>query len=382
MGTPQTLSTKLTQFLDSFPILRHEIAGNPLWSWAAALLLFLVLGLVLRALKRVIVNRLKAFSEKTTTDIDDLFSDLFDELLWFIPWVLAIFFSAKTLTLTEGTMDVLQKVVLVSFLIQFGIWGSRLGTHIVTLYIKRRRGDDSATMSAAGLISFGVHGLVWALVSLLTLDNLGVDVTALIAGLGVGGIAVALAVQNLLGDLLASLSIILDKPFEVGDFIIVGDSMGNVERIGIKTTRLRSLSGEQLVFSNSDLLSSRIRNYKRMYERRILFSIGVTYQTPRSELEAIPTILRELVEKQSPVRFDRAHFKEFGDSALTFEVVYFVLQPDYIVYMDIQQRINLELFQIFEERGIEFAYPTQTVFLEGISGESAQEVREEKSIAS
>jgi small-conductance mechanosensitive channel len=196
------------------------------------------------------------------------------------------------------------------------------------------------------------------------LDNLGVDITALIAGLGVGGIAVALAVQTVLGDLFASLSIALDKPFVVGDFLIVDDLLGSVEFVGLKTTRLRSLSGEQLVFSNSDLLNSRIRNYGRMYERRTAFDIGVTYQTPREKLKKIPDIIRTAIEKQDDTRFDRSHFKAYGDFSLNYETVYYISGPDYNKYMDIQQAINFEIHAAFEREQIEFAYPTQTIFVE------------------
>jgi small-conductance mechanosensitive channel len=175
---------------------------------------------------------------------------------------------------------------------------------------------------------------------------------------------VALAAQNILGDLFASASIVLDKPFVMGDFVIVDDHLGTVERIGLKTTRIRSLSGEQLVFSNNDLLQSRIRNFKRMYERRVVFSIGVTYQTPHDKLAEIPALLRAAVEAREQVRFDRAHFKEYGDFSLNFEIVYYVLSPDFNIYMDIQQAINLEIHREFERRDIEFAYPTQTIFVE------------------
>ena len=195
----------------------------------------------------------------------------------------------------------------------------------------------------------------------MILDNLGFNITALVASLGIGGIAVALAVQNILGDIFASLSIALDKPFVIGDFIIVEDVLGTVEYIGLKTTRLRSLSGEQIVFSNVDLLKSRIRNYKRMFERRVVFTIGVVYQTAHATLERIPALVRSIVEQQPKTRFDRAHFKEYGDSALVFEVVYFVLDSDYNIYMDIQQAINLAIFRRFQVKGIEFAYPTRTL---------------------
>jgi len=173
------------------------------------------------------------------------------------------------------------------------------------------------------------------------------------------GSAVALAVQNILGDLFASFSIVLDRPFVMGDFIIVGEHLGTVEHIGLKTTRLRSLSGEQLVFSNTDLLGSRIRNYKRMAERRVVFSLGVLYQTSPEQLEKIPQMIRDIVEAQTPVRFDRAHFKEYGASSLNFEIVYYVLSSDYALYMDIQQRINYQLKSRLDANGIEFAYPTQ-----------------------
>jgi small-conductance mechanosensitive channel len=156
---------------------------------------------------------------------------------------------------------------------------------------------------------------------------------------------------------------VLDKPFVYGDFIVVGDLKGTVEHVGLKTTRLRSLSGEQLVFSNSDLLGSRIRNFKRMYERRVEFSVGVVYQTPAHKLERIPALLRGIVEAHSDLRFDRAHFKELGASSLNFEVVYFVLGPEYNHFMDRQQDVCFETFRRFDQEGIEFAYPTQTVFL-------------------
>jgi len=199
---------------------------------------------------------------------------------------------------------------------------------------------------------------------LIGLDNLGINITTLIAGLGISGIAVALAIQNILGDLFASFSIVLDKPFVIGDFIIIDEYMGAVEHIGLKTTRIRSLSGEQLIFSNADLLKSRIRNYKRMFERRVVFSLGVVYQTPYEKMSKIPEIIRQAVEKNDHVRFDRAHFNAFGDYALLFETVYWIQDPDYTTYMNIQQAINLDILKQFGEVGIEFAYPTQTTMLQ------------------
>jgi len=223
--------------------------------------------------------------------------------------------------------------------------------------------EDKAVAGSIGIIRFVARIAVWAIVLLLTLENLGIDITALVAGLGIGGIAVALALQNVLGDLLASLSITLDQPFVLGDFLVVGEHMGTVEYIGIKSTRLRSLAGEQIVMSNSDLLASRLRNFGRMYERRVVFTLGVTYETPRDKLRQLAPLLREIIEAEEGVRFDRAHFATYGPYSLDFEIVYHVLSPDYGRYMDLQQAINFRIHESFEALGVEFAYPTQTLWL-------------------
>ena len=237
----------------------------------------------------------------------------------------------------------------------FGAW--------LTGYTQRELEADRGAATMMSALGFVVKLALWSALLLIALDTLGFHVSTLITGLGVGGVAVALAVQNILGDLFASLSIVLDKPFVLGDFVIVDDHLGTVERIGLKSTRVRSLWGEQIVFSNTDLLKSRLRNYGRMFERRIVFPLGVTYQTPRAKLELIPKIIREAIQAQEKTRFDRSHLKEFGDFAINFESVYYVLVPDYNVYMDIQQAINLQIHRRFEEEGIEFAYPTQTLFV-------------------
>jgi small-conductance mechanosensitive channel len=228
--------------------------------------------------------------------------------------------------------------------------------------------DDATMVSTLGVV---IKGIIWAVVLLLVLDNIpGVQVTALIASLGITGIAVGLAVQNILGDLFASLSIALDKPFVIGDFINVGEFSGTVEHVGLKSTRVRSLSGEQLVFGNNDLLSSRIRNYKRMANRRVPFLLSVTYQTPYEKLVQIPTIVQEVIESVDSeiVTFDRAHFKEYGEYAIRFEAVYLLTTADFRHYMDIQQAVNLGIYQRFAEAGIEFAFPTQSVIIENGHG--------------
>ncbi|HEX5656535.1 MAG TPA: mechanosensitive ion channel family protein [Polyangiales bacterium] len=248
---------------------------------------------------------------------------------------------------------------------QLGVWAS--AAVLAWLMIRRRSSDaaDRAATGSLGIIGFVMRILVWTLVLLLTLDNLGIDITALVAGLGVGGIAVALAVQNVLGDLFASLSITLDRPFVLGDFVVVGEYMGSVEAIGVKSTRLRSLGGEQIIMSNADLLGSRVRNFGRMQQRRVVFKLGVTYETPRASLQAIPGLIRSAIEAQPDTRFDRCHFSRYGDFALEFETVFYVLSADYTRYMDIQQAIYFQIHESFEGAEIEFAYPTQKLWLEG-----------------
>lgn len=322
---------------------------------------FVLFGIFLVARKRLVlaasrVDHSAPWIRRVMADVSQHVSTVF--LLGFAFWL-----SFLATSLSDEWISTRHRVLIVSIIWQISVWSASLVGLALERWFRLSTVSGSTSGAALGLMTIVGRVIVWALALLLILDNLGIDVTTLIAGLGVGGVAVALAVQNILGDLFASLSIILDRPFEVGDFIVVGDFKGNVERIGIKTTRVRSLSGEQLIFSNSDLLSSRIRNFKRMKERRVDFSIGVTYETAIDKLAEIPNWAKEIIEESDSVRFDRAHFRTFGDFALVFEVVYFVLDRDMNLYLNTQQRINLELMKRFQEQGVEFAYPTQVVHL-------------------
>lgn len=275
----------------------------------------------------------------------------------------SLFAGLGTLEMSEGTAKVLASAVTIALFMQVGSWAAT--TTGILLERRRRRviETDRAVASSLGIIGFLLRAVVWSVILLLMLDNLGVDVTALVAGLGIGGVAIALASQNILGDLFASLSITFDRPFVIGDFLIVDDFMGSVEFIGVKSTRLRSLSGEQIIMSNADLLKSRVRNYGRMAERRVVFTLNVAYDTPLELLERIPGVIREAIVAQSGTRFDRSHFSQHGASSLDFESVYYVLSPDYNRYMDTQQAVNLRVHREFAQLGVEFAYPTQTLYL-------------------
>jgi small-conductance mechanosensitive channel len=261
-------------------------------------------------------------------------------------------------------------VVTLILLLQAGLWASAGINFAFNQSIQKRKEQDASGTTTIKFLGFIARFILWIIVLLLVLDNVGVNITGLVAGLGIGGIAVALAVQNILSDLLASLSIVLDKPFVIGDLIEVDSLSGTIEYIGLKTTRVRSINGEQLIFSNNDLLKSRVRNYRRMSERRIVFSFGVAYQTPVEKLKDIDKIIRDIIEKTQNTRFDRVHFKEYGDSSLNFEVVYFVTNPDYKIYMDVREMINLEIFRRFGEADIEFAYPTRTIYLQNETKQS------------
>jgi small-conductance mechanosensitive channel len=347
-------------------ILNQSYLGNTLLNWIYAGAAFLVVLTALSVLKGTVTRKLLVVVSKTETDLDDFIAGLIQKhTKKFFFFLFALYAGALFLVLPGGVTTVIRAAALLAFALQVGLWGNGLIEFIISRKLAAGgEGDEELNLEAYSVITWLFKAVLWTLVSLVALNNLGIEVTALVAGLGVSGIAVALAVQNILGDLFASMSIVLDKPFVIGDFIIVGDKMGNVEHVGLKTTRVRSLSGEQIVFANTDLLASRIQNYGRMNERRINFNIGVTYQTPSAQLALIPEMIREIVEAQERVRFDRSHFASFGASSLDYETIYYVLDRDFALFRDTQQAINLALFKKFEEEGIEFAYPTQTLFVE------------------
>lgn len=352
--------------LGPFGWLELVILGNELSAWLFALGLTLVIMFALPAIKAQIRRRLQARAEQQDAVISRFAVEIVSGTRRSIMFLVAIFVGARALDLPAKIDATLTTVTAVALLIQTTLWALEAFNVWVTRYEQNARDRNAGDATIVGLISFVGRTAICAIALLMILDNLGFNITTLVASLGIGGIAIALAVQNVLADLFASLSIGLDKPFVVGDFIIVDDMMGTVEHVGLKTTRLRSLSGEQLIFSNTDLLQSRIRNYKRMYERRIVFKFGVLYDTPRDALGRLPGIVREIIESQDGVRFDRAHFFSFGDSSLDFEVVYYVLDADFNHYMDIQQAINLAMIDRFAELDVEFAFPTRTLHIESM----------------
>jgi small-conductance mechanosensitive channel len=320
---------------------------------------FVALVLVGRAIRR----RYRALQATEGVEMAEHLLGVLSRTSMVFKLAVSVYLGLRVVELPERAGVVVQAAITLAVFWQIGAWASAA----FTAWLDRKREDslanDRAMVGSISIIGLVARVLIWVLVVLLALDNLGVNITAMVAGLGIGGVAVALALQNILGDLFASLAIALDKPFVVGDFLAVGEVVGTVECIGIKSTRLRSLSGEQVVVSNADLLGSRVRNYGRMQERRADFALGVAYDTDVQQMEAVPDIVRGIVDAQEHARFDRCHFAGFGAYSLDFECVYFVRSPDFAVHMNTRQAINLAILREFQRRGIEFAYPTQTLLL-------------------
>jgi small-conductance mechanosensitive channel len=365
MAAGAAATRAMRQEMTDVELLDARIYGNPLTDWSIAFGIAALIVLAVALVKPIVLRRLAATAERTQTPLDDALAAALDATQLALVALLALYLGSQNLELPARAGKVFGGAATLALFAQVGLWGAAL----LDFWIRRSRARALATDAGAAtsLAAIGFIGrlVLWTLVALLALDNLGVNVTTLIAGLGIGGIAVALAVQNILGDLFASLAIVTDKPFVIGDFIIVDDFKGTVEHVGLKTTLIRSLDGEQIVFSNSDLLKMRIRNFKRMYERRIAFRFGVTYDATPEQLEQIPGIVRRLVESHKKVRFERSHFWRFGDSSLDFETIFWVTDPDYTLYLDIQQAVNLALMRELERLGVAFAFPTRTVQIDG-----------------
>ncbi|WP_152053306.1 mechanosensitive ion channel family protein [Tautonia marina] len=369
----------MTQTWEQMRIVLNDrtLLGISLGSWAVFLGLLVGLALLFRILMAVAKVRSRRLADRSELPLHDYLCQILDHT-WPISIVALAAYLAQTLVDFRGSIDptavavgdTIRALSLIVLFLQAGRWGMGLIDEGLTHGFRFANFSESAARTAHGVVRFFALAGLWGIILILILGSFGVEITPLLAGLGVGGIAVAFALQQILGDIFCSVAIVLDKPFEVGDFIITGDHMGVVEFIGVKTTRVRSLGGEQIVFPNSDLIGSRVRNYKRMAERRVTFGFGVRYDTPADILQRIPEEVRETIESLDQVRFDRAHFAKFGDSSLDFEVVYYVLSPDYNQYMDLQQSINLSLMRRMESLGVEFAFPSRSLYVEQSAGRS------------
>jgi len=335
--------------------------GNSIKSWLIAFGIIVIAFAIIKIVKGPVLKMLRNWSQKTSSTFDDFIVIAIEKTLIPFLYFVSIFAAIQYLTLNTETNHVIRVAIL--FIIAFFIL--RILTSAIRYsifkFLSKQENSETKQKQAHGLILV-LNGIVWCMGMVFLINNLGYNVTTIITGLGIGGIAIALAAQAVLGDFFSYFVIFFDRPFEIGDSITTGTEAGSVEYIGIKTTRIRSVSGEQIIFSNKDLTDSRVRNYKRMLRRRILFKIGVTYQTTPEQLKKIPEIIKQAIKSKEKATFDRSHFSGFGDFRLEFETVYYIDVPDYYLYMDIQQSIYLEIFETFAKENIEFAYPTQTLF--------------------
>lgn len=351
-------------------LLKETYWGNTILQYLLAAGYFVGGMVIVTIFKTIILIRLKKLAEKTKTTIDDFIIVGIQKSIVPILFYGSFYIALQTLNFSPEARNILNVASI--FIVTF--FAIRLITSIldysITSYSSMQEAGNQKAKQLKSLSALA-RFLVWGIGLIFLLDNLGFDISAVIAGLGIGGIAVALAAQTILGDLFSYFTIFFDRPFELGDYILVGDKNGTVEHIGIKTTRIRALSGEQLVFSNTDLTSSRLHNFKKLQRRRIAFQLGVLYETSSEKLQQINGIVEKIIEEEQNAQFDRGHFKSFGDFSLNFEFVYYVLSADYAKFMDIQQAINYKIFDQFGKEGIEFAYPTQTLFMNKINGDES-----------
>ncbi|MEA3248266.1 MAG: mechanosensitive ion channel family protein [Nanoarchaeota archaeon] len=339
------------------------LENNTNSDYTRALLIFFALFIAFKFFSSSVISIFKKIKEKTKNNIDDFIIDFLDGLHWPFYIYLAVYFSARTLSLPEEFNQSLNIFLLIFVIFYIAKGLINVSNNLLDKYGEKRKAKGkSSKESMIGVLKLISTGTIWVVASLMVLSNLGIEITPLIAGLGIGGLAIGLALQSILGDLFSAFTIYFDKPFEEGDFIIIGEDMGTIKHIGIKSTRIQALGGQELVVSNSELTSTRVNNYKKMNTRRVVFSFGLEYKTPVAKLRKIKKLVENIINKEKRSTLDRVHFKGFADSNLTFEVVYYVDTNDYNVYMDVQERINLEIKGLIEKEGVNFAFPSRTIY--------------------
>lgn len=324
--------------------------------------LILISGIIIISIvRKILFKHFYTKAEKTKTAVDNILIKAVKKYLTPVLLLILLYYSLGILTLNSTINKILNMLILAAIIFLGAIFLSTISVFILNKYWEKKNNDSAL----AGLkwIDKIIKFIIWTAALFIFLENAGVKLTAVIAGLGIGGIAIAFAAQAMLEDVFGFFSILFDKPFEIGDFIVSENYMGDVEHIGIKTTRLRSINGEQLIFSNKQLLGTCIQNYKRLKSRRVLFKIGVTYNTKAEKLREIPDIIKNIIDNTENTTFSRAHFSEFADYSLNYEIVYYVLSADFNEYMEIKQEINFQIKEEFEKRCIDFAFPTQTLYM-------------------
>jgi small-conductance mechanosensitive channel len=339
-------------------ILNYTLLGNTVQDYIISLGVFLLVFLFLKFFKLVVIKRLHKLAEKTSNDLDDALIKAIDSIGFIFYFIVSVFFAAKFIytsglasrIISYSTLFIViyQGIKLVQNLIDYGV-------EALNKKMGDKKGFDSSLSNLLGKV---IKVVIWAGAILIVLQNFGINVSAIVAGLGIGGLAIAFAIQNILGDIFASFSIYFDKPFQVGDFIMFEDKSGTVKKVGIRSTRIETLQGEELIVSNTNLINSQIHNFKKLKKRRVVLNLSVTYETSNDKLKMIPGLIKTIIDKAKDIEFDRSNFSKFEDSGLSFETIYYIGSQDYYMFMDKQQEVNFAIKEVFEKEGIEFAYPT------------------------
>lgn len=345
----------------------REIQLGPLTAEDLVISLAVLVGLLIifRIFRSIVLGRLQLLSAKTKTDFDDMLIGAVKNIPAYFYWLVAAFAAFHFFGFdAAGVTKIVNGVFMVFVIFQIIIFVQKFISYGLEKGLAKNDGEAEKNQTAIHGIRIIVGIALWAVGLLLILSNFGFNITTLVASLGIGGIAIAFALQNILSDLFSSFAIYFDQPFKIGDYVMLGTDSGTIKKIGLKTTRIQTLQGEELVVSNAELTSTRIKNFKRMKNRRISFPFGVVYGTPSAKLGKIPKIVEGIITKEKLADFDRCHFNTFGDFSLNFTTVYHVKSREYSEYMDTQQSINLAIKEAFEREKIEMAFPTQTVYLE------------------
>ena len=349
---------------DFTPLLEAQLWNNSGRDYVTALVIVLIGIIIIKAFKRVILLRLRNIAKKTGSDADDIIVMMLDTVHWPLYFFVSVYLGLRVLDLPDVVGQVYRYLLIISITFYLVRILQVVIEYATQKIVARKESEERAhEANIVRKISGLAKGVLWIIAGLMVMSTFGYDMSALMAGIGIGGIAIAFALQNILGDVFSSVSIYLDKPFRVGDFIIIGKDLGVVRKIGIKSTRIQALRGEELVVSNRELTSTRVQNFKQMKKRRIPFEFGVVYDTPNVKLKQVLEIVADVIGKTDHADLDRVHFREFGDFSLIFEIVYYLDSSDYNEYMNAQQQINFGIKEAFEKQKIEFAYPTQTVML-------------------
>lgn len=340
-------------------ILEYQLLGNSVAQLATAIGVFLAIFIALKIIRKHIIGNMLRLSRKTSSKVDDVISGFLSSIKTPIYLLVALFVALQGIEVPESLSLIVDITILVVIVSQVITLFEEVFCMVLSAQLKK----SNEAVELPGIFRMAVRMLLWSIGGLLILSNAGVDITSLVAGLGIGGLAISLALQSVLSDLFASFSLAVDKPFEIGDFIIVGEHKGTVKNIGMKTTRITALEGEEIVISNNELTTARVQNYKKMQRRRIVFTFGCTYDAKADQMAKIADDVSKIIDDHELAEVNRVHFRGFGESDLQFEAVYYMLTSDYIDHMDTQQDINIQMMKYFEESGLEIAYPTQTVYV-------------------